>query len=597
MMNRSAYVLCLLLLALSPVDSAWTAVTGVRVETPKRVLVGDPFIVQITVSTDGDPPPAPRIPTLPGITLTPDPSRQSEGAVQIGNQITLQKTYIYSAQVAREGTFEITGIEAGGQAAPPVTVLAVSPQRAAAASRANDPLILAEATIDKLEVWQGEQVTLDYFVLIKGAPRIEAAGIANLDVLTPFQPKEQPVNRQSREAEIEGRPYTRIHGWRFSLFPIEPGDKLIPPLRLKGQVPVRQQSFFGTSVSLEEVNDGPVLSDPIEFRVKPLPTEGRPADFSGAVGSAYTLVADLQKRDVSVGEPFTLSIRIRGSGNIAAIAEPKLNFPEFIEVYDTERTADTSFDQGKMIGEVRYNYVLIARKDGNVVLDPITFTYFSTGDGRYVTQKKGPFALKVKPDEGTGAIYIQGKRKRIRVTGEDFRHIHATDPFVRDEGRSLLTTVPFWLVMLGPWGLVFATTARRKWSDHLKNNPELARRLKARDATKGRLAHATKLAEAGGLTFFSELENVLHEALSARLGISTRGVTRSQLEEALAQGENNPIGKKSKGRGIEASCRVKVIEILDTLDRVRFAPGSVGTESRQEMLEAVRNLVKEIQRG
>lgn len=591
-MSRSGWILLWGLwigLSFAGVREAGARVLEVKVEAPEKVLVGDRFTVQVEVVVDGGTPPQPELPNLPGLSIAIQPGFSFHQ--QINARIS--QVFRYVAEIANKGPFEITGFRAGGVEAAPVLVTALDPAEVATARKSNPP-VLAEALLDKTEVWQGEQVLFDFNVYYRGGqPDNLRANVDNL--LQPFGARRVKIPRQESDVAVEGVRYHKVLVARYALFPLEPGELTIAPIRLMGRFLSQARSGdpfdlfanFGAR-DLDDVCRGPVLTKPLVLKVKPIPAEGKPANFSGAVGSAFTFSVNIPKREVAVGEPFTLSLRVRGNGNLDSVAEPALGLPEWIEVFDTERKAAGDLQGDEMVSEISYDYVLIARKEGRVVLEPIPFSYFATGKGEYVTLKQGPFVLQVNPDEGQAITYLQGKRKRIRVTGEDFRHARTAGVALVNERTSVLESPAWWTLLLGPWIGFLGIVAKRRREEYLERHPDVSRRIRAKGTVKERLARAEKLIEAKESEFYGEIENALHELLSARLGESTRGLTREQLRETLLQREAPPRDAEGLPARIEAT--------FDRLDHLRFAPATDDQTARREILAQARDLLAEIKR-
>lgn len=571
------------------VREACARVLEVNVEAPEKVLVGDRFTVQVEVVVDGGTPPQPEPPSLPGLSVAIQPG--FEFHQQINARIS--QIFRYVAVLSNKGPFEIRGFRAGGVEAAPVQVTALDPSEVAGARKSNPP-VLAEALLDKAEVWQGEQVFFDFYVYYRaGQPDNLRANVDN--ILQPFGARRVKVAREETDTVVDGARYRKALVARYVLFPLEPGELTIPPIRLMGRFLSQARSGdpfdlftnFGAR-DLDEVCRGPVLTKPLALKVKAIPQEGRPANFSGAVGSAFTFSANIPKREVAVGEPFTLTLKIRGTGSLDSVAEPALGLPEWIEVFDTERKSASDLQGDAMLSEISYDYVLIARKEGRVVLEPIPFSYFATGKGEYVTLKQGPFVLQVNPDEGQAITYLQGKRKRIRVTGEDFRHARTAGVALVNEGASVFESPAWWTLAVGPWIGFLGIVVKRKREEYLERHPDVSRRIRAKGAVKGRLARAEKLIAASGSEFHGEIENALHEFLSAQLGEATRGLTREQLREVLER-----RGGRSNG---ESGFALRLEPVLDRLDQLRFAPSTDNQTARREILAQARNLLAEMKR-
>jgi len=589
--GRLTITILLLVVFASP---AQTGVVKVEVKCPEKVLTGDQFQFQVHVMTDGSAVPLPEIPNFTNLTYAQDTSFERKG--KLNNYRTEQ--FFYHALARSPGTIVLSGIRAGGAEANPVQVTVMDPKKAAAESNQKGP-IFAQAETSSAEVWQGEQFVFDIHLFFQLS--VQRCG-ANVDsALKDFYAKPVAIKPEGKKTLVKGEEYHRALVLRRIVTALEPGDFEIPPIRLTGQVKTgdRRNTFFARTEPFERVTRGPVLTQPIRIKVNALPKEGRPADFSKAVGKGFNISGRVSDREVAVGEPFTLSVDIRGAGNLDSISEPKKTFPAWVEIFDSERKVTQTFKQNSIVGNVHYDYVLIARQEGEIVLEPIEITYFDTSVKQYVTKKTTKFPLKVTPDEGRGEFYLaRGNRKRIRVTGEDFRHIQTTGIRLSpDKNRPAITSGLFWGVTVGPW-LVFAgLSVYRRRKDYLAKNPDAARRIHAKGAVREHLASAERMMKTEDDTFFGELESAVHELLSGATGLSTRGMTRQQLEETLS----NPSEWKAVSRGrarpaLNGEILKTLVGTLDDLDSMRFAKGNLGTEKRREVFEQVQRLVSQVRK-
>lgn len=86
--------------------------------------------------------------------------------------------------------------------------------------------------------------------------------------------------------------------------------------------------FFDQAPFADLFDSGPrkdvkVETNGVTLEIKPLPTAGRPPNFSGAVGQ-FTVTSSLQPRRTKVGDPITLRVEVRGLGNFDRMEEPSL---------------------------------------------------------------------------------------------------------------------------------------------------------------------------------------------------------------------------------------------------------------------------------
>jgi hypothetical protein len=80
---------------------------------------------------------------------------------------------------------------------------------------------------------------------------------------------------------------------------------------------------LGQRIALDRT-EGSVKGTPLTIRVLPLPAEGRPAGFSGAVGK-FTITATASPTEVEVGRSLHLGLVFGGTGDFAAVRAPRLD--------------------------------------------------------------------------------------------------------------------------------------------------------------------------------------------------------------------------------------------------------------------------------
>ena len=73
-------------------------------------------------------------------------------------------------------------------------------------------------------------------------------------------------------------------------------------------------SFFDNFFSNARQKPLTLHTDGATVKIKPLPTQGRPADFSGAVGQ-FEVSNEVSAKNGTTGDPLTLKIKIEGRGN------------------------------------------------------------------------------------------------------------------------------------------------------------------------------------------------------------------------------------------------------------------------------------------
>lgn len=202
------------------------------------------------------------------------------------------------------------------------------------------------------------------------------------------------------QREIDGIPYNCVV-YRTAITPVKAGKLEIPSVSLPArvQVPVSaprgMDDFFGgmlRNFGMTDVREVEILSEPVTLDIKPLPTEGRPEGFAGAVGS-FEIEVSASPQKPAAGEPVTLSALVTGRGNFEAMGPPSLADTEGWRTYDPAENFEPSpTDPIGLHGEKTYDFTLLALQDQQAT-PSVQFSYFDPGSEQYVVLEGPPIAM------------------------------------------------------------------------------------------------------------------------------------------------------------------------------------------------------------
>jgi len=130
--------------------------------------------------------------------------------------------------------------------------------------------------------------------------------------------------------------------------------------------------------------------------IKPIPTAGRPANFSGAVGD-FTLSSTAQPLKVQTGDPVAMSVEIRGLGNFDRMEQPTLSNTDGWHVYEPSAQTKT-LDEIGLSGVRRYDYTLVATKPVKTVPE-VEFSYFNTTTEKFIKMKSPSISMEIVGDQ------------------------------------------------------------------------------------------------------------------------------------------------------------------------------------------------------
>jgi hypothetical protein len=297
------------------------------------------------------------------------------------------------------------------------------------------------------QLYVGERIPVDIEVgtrdgmvaSLNGAPALNGDAFT----LEPLSAKPE------RSAEVlNGRPYT-VFTWHSALEAVKPGDLSLTmetPLtvRIRHAAPQDSllagsgfadlfndpalQNFFGTETEREIT----VASAPAAFTVLALPTEGRPADFSGAVGH-FHVSSDVSDAKTVAGDPITLRLHVAGTGNFDRVNAHMLKGDDHWTSYPPKATF-TPADEVGYRGEKTFEQPVIARDSGSESLPALDFSWFDPTTRHYETARTAPLLVAVTPAPGATPSLAQNNSSPATSPASGARPATATPPAASQDG-------------------------------------------------------------------------------------------------------------------------------------------------------------------
>ena len=232
--------------------------------------------------------------------------------------------------------------------------------------------------------------------------------------------------RRGRRADADGveRDYYVYHLTR-TLWPEKSGRLNPGKINITVQYPLqieRDRTFFFTESRVNRARPISVRAEVAPILVKPIPTEGRPPGYNGAVGP-HEFVVTAKPTEVHVGDPITLTMSLTSVGPafqpvLDLLQPPKL---DTVEPLVQQFKIPDEMLAGAAEGSVkRFTQTIRARSDSVEEIPAIPFTYFDTESEQFVTIYSNPILIRVAPSErlAIGAIVESetGMRVSTRLT-------------------------------------------------------------------------------------------------------------------------------------------------------------------------------------
>jgi len=147
--------------------------------------------------------------------------------------------------------------------------------------------------------------------------------------------------------------------------------------------PVDENDPFAFMHQQGNVHHQNIPSNSVIMRVHDLPSEGRPAGFSNAIGK-FTATGEAAPTAVAVGEPVTLRFAIVGAGNFDYIKCPALADDPAWKTYAPTSKIDYT-EESHTEGVKKFELAIIPQKGGTLPLPAATFSYFDPAAKQYVS--------------------------------------------------------------------------------------------------------------------------------------------------------------------------------------------------------------------
>ena len=285
-------------------------------------------------------------------------------------------------------------------------IVDVSASRAATASTLNPrlrqllerarPPELGGASVNLLvsadSAWVGEQVDVvtaawfprDLRLQLRRPPTLQPPVIDGVWTYPQATPSGIAATRS-----IGGRWYDLFVAHQV-VFPLVAGTVTIPRATLKYSTPVALQ-FFSQEERYALTSQAETLA------VRPLPAEGRPADFNGAVASGLRIDRRITPQAAKVGEGITVELSLEGEGNTALWPAPEIRWPPGSRAYSDRVEERLSSVEGRIGGTKIFRYLVVPDSAGALPLPATSYAYYDLASQQYTTLTLPAGSVPVAP--------------------------------------------------------------------------------------------------------------------------------------------------------------------------------------------------------
>lgn len=486
---------------------------------------------------------------------------------------SFSKTYSYFLAPKKQGKFTIgqASIEIDGETykTVPVTV-----EISGSVQRPNDPdnaVAVADdnihlvAEISKTNPYLNEAITVVYKLYV--SPNTGVSNWREID-----NPKynsfwSQNIDMKGMKVEngkYNGQDFRYVVLRKTVLYPQKTGKLEIEPLSLDltVEVPTNRRDIFGGRL-MSQVHKT-VSAGSKTINVRELPEQGKPEDYTGAVGE-FEFKVTTSKTNLNATESLNATVQVSGNGNLKLFQLPKLTMPNSLEVYEPEHSENVRTDLNGMQGSISDDYTIVPQFKGKYPIKSVSFSYFDLKTETYKTITSGDIVIDVLegPTNTTNSdnnFVTSGNGKQAIVMNDNqFAFVKTDTNLTSIKPDYFFKTNWFWASLLSPLLLIPLAIILRKKKEE-RDADVFGNRIRTADRLARKYLSEAKKMLGNKEAFYVALEKALHNYLKAKLHIQTNELSKDRIKTLLHQ------------KGVEESTIVEFNGILSNCELARYTP-------------------------
>ena len=546
-----------------------------------KIGVNEQFSLTFTINANGD-----RFvpPNLSNFSILAGPNTSSSTTI-INGKMSKENSYTYYLRAKKIGIYTIgaayitvNGKEYRTQNIS-IQVLKSSPKNTSTYSpeaKAKKNVFL-QLELSNTDPYIGEQIIAEYKLYF--SQEIRSPELLEQPTYTGFWHEEfdlgdtYPINEEIKD----GKKYQVATLKKLVLIPQRSGNLPIEGMELNVPVAIQTNTrdFFGRPRS-RMINIICATNDK-NIRVKELPKDGKPIDFSGAVGT-FEFTTKLDRDSIETNESASLSMRISGTGNLRMIELPKFDIPNNIEAYEPKYKENIKLRKQGLNGFKREEYLLIPRNKGTYKIASRSFNYFNPKKGKYISVEGPSYTLNVNglANGTTNTVVINNIAKEdVSFIGKDILYIKTSLTKLKSSKNLFFGSFTFITLLIIPISLVLIALL----IIILLNKSIIdIEKWKRGNASKQAIKSLLKVSD----DKYSSIENALQIFFNKKWNIDRAHFNKENLDQVLFQ------------KNVEISLIEEFTQILEACEMARFT-SSQSKKDTDTLVQRTKSIIEKLE--
>ncbi|SDS56605.1 Oxygen tolerance [Polaribacter sp. KT25b] len=528
-------------------------------------------------------------PSFRGFKVIQGPS-QSVSQSWINGKVSFSQSYTYIIEPKRKGELiiEAASIKYNGGILNSKMVKVVVLDPIDVPENPNDPNYIAQqnihlvAEISKSRPFVGEGIYVEYRLYVSENVSVYDTSVTEAPQYNGFWNQDIKIDGfPVKMGTYNNEKYRYIVLQKALLIPTKTGNLTIDPMKMDIVigVPTGRADFFGNVITKNIKKE--FASTKKTISPKSLPLDGKPENFTGAVGQ-FSFDVSLSKNALKANESSQIKVTVSGKGNLKLFELPVIETPAELEKYQPERKESIYVKTDGISGSVTDVYTIVPQYKGKYKIPNTSFSYFNPEKEKYETIATNDLYVDVlegkelisNSDNNTNSI----QKRDVVTKGNNFRYILTSSNFEAKENSDFYKSYLFYLLLLLPLitipiGIIIAKNNEKRNSDVIGRKQRKAERLAKKYLSEAQKQLGKKEA------FYEALERALHNYLKAKLSIEIADISKENITQILQQ------------KQVDKSTIHQFIDVLKASDFARYTPVT-NTEMKQEFERAKQVIVQ-----